>query len=139
MPLVEINYWAVMVATAATFALGALRYSPLLFGRLWVAVHGHTPEDLGRLRQRAGQLTFVSILCHLVVALILAVLLSLTGFGSPRNGLVLGFLCWLGFAAPLGLTGNVTSGQGIGVWFLDTGYQLASLLLMGAILGAWRQ
>ena len=139
MPLVEINYWAVMAATAATFVLGVLWYSPFVFGKLWMRVHHHTAEDLERLREEMGQTYFVSILCHLVMALLLAVLLSLTGFGTASQGMILGFLCWLGFAAPLGLTGNVFSDQGIGVWFLDTGYQLASLLLMGALLGAWRQ
>lgn len=138
MPLVDINYWAVSTATAAVFVLGLLWYSPLLFGRVWMRVHAYGPDDLERLRQRAGQVYFVSILSDLVMALMVAVLMSLTGFGSAGQGALLGFLFWLGFAAPLGLTGNVVSEEGIGVWCLDTAYQLASLLTLGAILGLWR-
>lgn len=125
MPLVDINYLAVVLATLVTFALGALWYSSALFG----------PSPLHRL----GQNAFVSILCHLVMALIVAVLMSLTGFGTASLGVLLGFLVWLGFAAPLALTGNVVSGKGIGAWFIDSGYQLVTLLVTGAILGAWRQ
>jgi len=120
MPLVDIDYWAVVVATAATLALGALGYPPL------------------RLSRGTGKGYFVAALCHLVMALILAVLMSLTGFATWGQGLLLGLLCWLGFAAPLGLTANVLSEARIGLWFRDTGYHLVTLLLMGAILGAWR-
>jgi len=139
MPLVEIDYLAVVAATLAAFALGLLWYSPVLFGRAWRRAHGFTAEDSLRLRERAGQTYFVSLLCYLVVALIAAVLMSLTGFGTLGQGLLLGFLFWLGFAAPLGLSGNVVSGKGIGVWLIDTGLHLLSLLLVGAILGAWHQ
>lgn len=138
MPLVEINYLAVVAATLAAFALGILWYSPILLGLAWRRVQGWTAEDSLRFQERAGQRHFVSLLCFLVVALIAAVLMSLTGFGGASQGLLLGFLFWLGFAAPLGLAGNVVSGKGIGVWLIDTGYHLLSLLLVGAILGAWR-
>lgn len=121
MPLVDIDYWAVVVATAATFALGALGYPPL------------------RLPRGNGKRYFVAVLCHLVMALVLAVLMSLTGFGTWGQGLLLGFLGWLGFAAPLGLTATVFSDEPIGLWLRDTAYHLVTLLLMGAILGAWRQ
>lgn len=139
MPLVEIDYLAVVVATLAAFVLGALWYSPVLFGRPWMRVQGFSDDQARRLREGAGQAYFVALLCYLVVALIAAVLMSLTGFGSWEKGLLLGFLFWLGFAAPLGLTGNVFSNQGIGVWLIDTGYQLLALLLVGMILGLWRQ
>lgn len=136
MPLVDIDYPAVMAATVVTFAVGALWYSSLLFGPR--STRAPSSEDPSR-SPRIGQTAFVSILCQLVMALIVAVLMSLTGFGTLQYGVLLGFLVWLGFAAPLGLTGNVVSGDGIGTWFVDTGYQLVSLLVMGAILGAWRQ
>lgn len=142
MPLVDVNYLAVMAATVVALALGAVWYSSVLFGprsiRLPIGIPGLSSADPSR-PHRAGQVAFVSILCHLVMALMVAVLMSLTGFGTPVQGLLLGFLVWLGFAAPLGLTGNVVSQKGIGTWFIDTGYQLLSLLIMGAILGAWRQ
>jgi hypothetical protein len=139
MPLVDINYLAVMAATLITFALGALWYSRPLFGRRSRKSPGASPDEPAPPRTRAGQTYFVSLLCHLVTAVIVAVLMSLTGFGTWRLGLLLGFLIWLGCAAPLGLSGNVKSGEGIGAWFIDTGYQLLSLLIMGFILGAWWQ
>lgn len=139
MPLVDINYLAVMAATLITFALGALWYSRVLFGQRSRESPGASPGEPAPPRTGAGQTYFVSLLCHLVTAVIVAVLMSLTGFGTLSQGLLLGFLIWLGCAAPLGLTGNVASEEGIGTWFIDTGYQLVSLLIMGAILGAFRQ
>jgi hypothetical protein len=140
MPLVDINYLAVMAATLITFALGALWYSRVFFGRRSRESLGAPPPDEPAPHRRAtAQTYFVSLLCHLVTAVIVAVLMSLTGFGTLGQGVLLGFLIWLGCAAPLGLTGNVASKEGIGAWFIDTGYHLVSLLIMGAILGAWRQ
>ena len=44
MPEFQINYLAVGVAALATFFLGALWYSPLLFGKLWLKAHGAESE-----------------------------------------------------------------------------------------------
>lgn len=35
-----------IVSAVAAFAVGAVWYSPLLFAKQWMQVHGHTPEKL---------------------------------------------------------------------------------------------
>lgn len=43
----DIHWLAVLAAATATMVLGALWYSPLLFGKLWVKAHGF-PCSRGR-------------------------------------------------------------------------------------------
>ena len=43
---VSINYWAVIVAAVAYFVLGALWYSPVLFGNAWMRSIGKTKEQV---------------------------------------------------------------------------------------------
>ncbi len=42
--MLQINYWAVVLAAVAAFVVGALWYSPLLFGKLYMKVRGMNPS-----------------------------------------------------------------------------------------------
>ena len=42
----EINYLAVLIATAVTMVLGFLWYSPVLFGNAWVKQIGLNKEEM---------------------------------------------------------------------------------------------
>ena len=56
----EINWIAVLVATISSFALGALWYSPALFGKAWQREVGLTDEQLAKgNKARIFGLTFV--------------------------------------------------------------------------------
>ena len=139
MPTTNVNILAVIVAAVATFILGAVWYSPVLFARQWMQAHGYTPEKVEEMRQKGMARAYaVSVLCYLAMAYVLALLASYTQATSLAHGLWLGFLAWLGFAAPLGLTAHMFSDKPIAVWVIDAGYQLAYLLLMGAIVSLWR-
>jgi hypothetical protein len=54
------------------------------------------------------------------------------------GGVKLGALCWLGFAATIGLTSQVFSNKRFAVYVIDVAYQLVYLVLMGWILAIWR-
>jgi hypothetical protein len=138
MPPLNINYLAVLVAGVAAFAVGWLWYSPLLFAKPWMAAHGYTPERLGEMQKRAGRAYGVSAVMFVVMAGALAVLVALLGIGNAVAGLKLGALVWAGFAFPLGLIAHMYSDKPISAFVIDAGYQLVYLLLMGAIIGAWR-
>lgn len=132
------NFLAIIVAVLATFALGALWYSPLLFGNMWVRAHGYVGERLERMKKAAPRAYGVSLVAFLVMASVLAFLAGRLRVGSALGGVRLGFAVWVGFAATIGLTSWVYSDKPLSTYLIDAGYQLAYLLLMGAIIGAWR-
>ena len=135
---VPINLLAVLVAAIATFVLGGLWYSPLLFGKVWVRAHGYTPEKMEAMRAGVGRSYAVSFLCYLVMATVMALLIGATDTVTALGGVRLGAVCWLGFAATIGLTANLFSDKPLATYLLDAGYQLVYLTVMAAILASWR-
>ena len=79
----QINHLAVGAAALATIFIGALWYSPLLFGDLWANAHGFSKEQL---RETAGRAFIVSLFCYLVMAFVLTVLVSYTGVSTVLQG-----------------------------------------------------
>jgi hypothetical protein len=138
MPQVHINYLAVVVAAVVAFVLGGLWYSPILFAKPWVKAHGYSEERVKEMQASAGKAYTVSFLCQLLIALALAVLIGYLHMELCVQGLKLAALVWGGFAFPLGLMANMFSDKKITVFYIDTGYQLVYLLVMGSILTVWR-
>jgi hypothetical protein len=134
----SIRILPILVAAIAAFVLGALWYSPVLFGRAWVRAHGYTEEKIAQMRASAGRAYAVSFACYLVMAAAMSILIGRMDVTMLRGGVKLGAILGIGFAAPLGLTANVFSEKRLSAWVIDAGYQLVYLIGMGMILVAWR-
>lgn len=80
----------------------------------------------------------MTYVCYVVMAAAASVLLQRIGVVSGLTGIKLGALLGIGIAAPLGLTANVFSDKPLAAWAIDAAYQVSYLMLMGAILAAWR-
>lgn len=136
--MADINYLAVLCALGLTLALGALWYSPLMFGRVWYRLKRYTPEQADKMRGNLWPAYVVSTIGYVTMAMVVAVLVAVLGLTSASEGLVLGFLLWIGFVFTTGLIANMFSERRFRSFVIDTVYQLACLLIMGAIIGAWR-
>jgi hypothetical protein len=134
MPQLDVNWLAIIVAAIVAFGLGALWYSRSLFGRQWMAAHGHTPEQLAAMQANMGKTYAVSFVTYLIMAMVIALLMGLTGV----QGIVLAVLAWLGFGFTIGLNTNLYTNKPSAAFMIDAGYQLVHVILMGAIIGAWR-
>ena len=64
----ELNYLAILAATAISFGLGGLWYSPALFGKAWMRETGIT-EESARHRNMA-KIFALAILATLIMAFI---------------------------------------------------------------------
>jgi hypothetical protein len=136
--LSTIHWLPVIGAAVAVFAIGALWYSPVLFGKAWVKAHGHTPEKIEAMRATMGRAYGVSFVCYVVMAVAMAILIQRMDVIYVRGGVKLGALIGVGFAATVGLTANMFSEKPLATWLIDAGYQIVYLMVMGAILVAWR-
>lgn len=133
----HVNFLAVLVAALLSFALGALWYSPALFAKQWVKANGLSPAKVKAMQKNATRAYAITLGCQLVLAFALTVLLNIAHISALLAGIKLGLLCWLGFAATLGLAAHAYSGKPIAVWLIDAGYQFIYMVLMAAILTAW--
>ena|SRR3989338_6491621 len=129
-----VNYLAVLVAAVVSFLVGWLWYSKPVFGKVWMNLMGLKKEPKHEGMAKNIALGFVATL---VTAFIVADLAGMLGYTSAGEGAMLGFLVWLGFVATTTLSGVLWENKPWGVWLLNNAHSLVTLLLMGAIVGAW--
>ena|SRR3989344_3353365 len=139
---VEINYLAVLAAGIAAMILGALWYGPL-FGKQWIAWSGMNQGGVDAAKQNGMTKAYViNFIAALVTAYVLSHLIvfssSYMDVEGVSAGLSTGFWIWLGFLAPVTLGSVLWDGKPWKLWFLNNGYNLLNVLIMGAILAAWR-
>jgi hypothetical protein len=134
----DVNYPAVLVAGLLAFVVGAVWYTAL-FGKVWIRLQGFSDEKVKEMKANMSPVKFFGgmLLSYLVLAWVIAIILTGVPESDARTGATLGFFVWLG-AAAIGFTGHLPSGRPLGVYLIDTGCQLVYLVLMGLLLGAWR-
>jgi hypothetical protein len=130
---VDLNWLAILVAAVVPMVLGALWYSPVLFARPWMRAVGRTPEELS-----GASLGYaLSALVALVTSYVLARVVKWAEVDDVWNGALVGLFVWIGFVATVLAVNTYFGGRPRMLWAIDAGYQLASLVVMGVILGAW--
>jgi hypothetical protein len=132
--ILGINYWAVAIAALASFVIGGLWYSPVLFQRAWMESAGVTEVQLqsGNL----GLIFGVSFVLQLIAAFVLAMFL-----GPAANfefGITAGFMVGAAWVATAFGVVYLFERRRLQLFWINAGYQLIIFTTMGAILGAWR-
>jgi len=126
----DVNWLAVIVATIAGFAVGAVWYTSL--GKQWMAAIGKTREQLD-----AGPVPYViGIAVELVMAFVLAVVIrSLFGEVNVTNGLTTAALMWVGFVLTTMILNHRYQNMPWQLTLIDGGHMLAVLLVQGLVIG----
>jgi Protein of unknown function (DUF1761) len=128
----DINWLAVLVATASSFVLGSLWYGPV-FGKPWMRASGMTMEKGA---QGNMALTFGgTAVLNLGIAFALALLIG------PHAGWHMGlhtgvFSSMLFAASSLGVI-YLFEQRPLQLWLINAGYQVVNFSIMGSIIGAW--
>ena len=141
-----INYLAVLVSAVLFFMLGALWYSPVMFANAWVKGMGLTDEQIKEMKEKGpGAKPFIiSFLGGLVMAFVTAhivdfmkVVFGDLGMSNLAIGLTTGFWLWLGYIATYSLNTVAYEDKSWQFYFINNGYQLVGLFVIGAILSVW--
>ncbi|MBX4189281.1 DUF1761 domain-containing protein [Candidatus Parcubacteria bacterium] len=140
MQAIDINYLAVVVAAVVQMVLGYLWYGPL-FGKKWMALMDIDPNNMGD-KSGMGKRYALMFIGSLIMSWVLVYAITYAGLTIGTIGVTLGLLIglmnWLGFIAPVTLGSVLWENKSWKLWWLNNGYYIVSLLLMGAILAAWR-
>lgn len=136
---IEVNYLAVVLAGVVSMVIGFLWYSKALFGKPWMKLMGYSAESLKKAQKEMGKLYALSFVASLVTAYVLFHIMTLSqhfyGYNPLQSGLSTGFWMWLGFVAPVQMTDVIFGSKKWNLFFINTGYQLATLLAMGLVIG----
>ncbi len=130
----DINYLAVAVAAVSSFGIGALWYSPALFGKAWMRENGLSEE---KIRSSNMALIFgVSFLLSVIISFNLAAFLGKDA--GLAWGLTAGGLAGIGWvAASLGIL-YLFERKSFRLFLINAGYQAVTYVVAGGIIGAWQ-
>ena len=135
--LATLIWLAVLAATTALYVLGGLWFSPALFGSRWRAGVGFVPPD----GWKPGALLYLAPLAgSFVVTLATAILVMITDAHSLADGVYLGLIVGIGYAAAVaGVDATAPSHPRPGALALIVGaYWTVGLVMVAAILSVWR-
>jgi hypothetical protein len=128
------NYLAVIVSAIVYWLLGAVWYG-FLFSKAWMDLEHLSMEQAKSMNPVLPYV--VTFVLNLVVAFFLAQLCTWRNASTAARGASLGVLLWIGFVGPITYTTHMYEMRPFNLFFINEGYSLVGLLLMGAILGAW--
>jgi hypothetical protein len=134
MNLQTLNWWAILTAAFAALLIGGAWYSPVLFGTWWVRANGFE----NKLPPPAGaKVLAITFLLSLVMALNLAMFLN-DSKTTVVWGATAGFLAGFGWVLMSIAIIALFERRPLSYVLVNGGYVTVTLVLMGAILGAWR-
>lgn len=146
MPIVPVNYLAILACGAMSLALGFLWYGPV-FGKKYMHYIGVSQSDIERFKAdpKSRMRMNINYGFTLVIALVTAYVLqhslvfmnAYLHVSGVSSGLITAFWTWLGFYVPSVVGGVFWENKKWGWFALVSGYYLVQLFLMGIILSLW--
>lgn len=135
----QLNWLAVLAGGIIYFVLGALWYSPALFGTRWQKAIGWDP---GRTPPEMSPMTYIGpALAYTVIAVAIALLARATGSDDVGTGIVLGLVVGVGISVMHTLGDAVfdPNKPEPWTWFAITaGYHAIGQLIVAVLVSVWR-
>ncbi len=126
----DINLLAVLVAGLASFVIGGIWYSPMLFGNRWCQEVGMDPQE-----GHSPQVFVFALMFSLIAAVVFALFLG----PAPAlpEALHYALLVGLGFVATSFGINYRFSHRSFALWAIDSGYHVFQFVVFAVILGLW--
>ena len=131
--MIQVNYVAVALAAVAAMVVGSIWYGPL-FGASWMKLVGINKEDVKK--SEMPKLYGIMFIGALVEAYVLAHFIHYAGATGFILGAKTGLWAWLGFVATVMIGNYMFAKRPMNLFYIDAGYALINLLLMGAIIAS---
>lgn len=126
MEIFGINLVGILATTFIGMVLGALWYSPILFGKQWMEAIGKTPETIG---SPTGPM-----IGSMMTAIGVSVVFSLTHVESLVQAIHIGVILGVLIIFPAMLSDSLFCGWGNRLLIIQAGYRILSVLLMSLAL-----
>lgn len=135
-----ISWLAVIVATVIYFALGAVWFAPQTpIGKAWVSASGYQSPTTG---VASSNLFYIAPAATAFVAVVATALIAqATGTDTLTEGVVLGLVVGIGYAATIILTTAAFEFSKPRQWtwgFIDASYHVLGLVIAAVIIALWR-
>lgn len=159
----EINFFAILVAAVSALVVGFVWYNPKVFGNAWMTASGMTEEKIkgGNMAKIFSlALLFAFMLAFMMQTVVIHQMgaMSLTGgdpsstlpsyaafmadygdaFRTFKHGAFHGFIAGIFIALPILGTNALFERKSAKYIFINAGYWVVVLTIMGAIICGWK-
>lgn len=135
---VSINFWAVLLAALSTMVVGAIWYTPKVFGDVWMKL-SKVKLDASRDKRRATRLYIGAFLVSVITAIVLAsfayIAFQAWGGSFLADTLAIAFLGWLGFTAARIYTHDAFENRRKKLTLLNVSHEFVTIMIMALIIG----
>ncbi len=132
-----ISVWGVLIGAVIAMIIGSVWYSPLLFGKRFMALMKVTNADMPELQKNAGPAYAWSFVAYLVLSFILQVFIHEFDTTTFLGGATIAIVAWLGFMLPISLTTLLYENRPRGLFNLNLFYHLVLMIIIGGVIGVW--
>lgn len=133
-----INYWAVLIATASSMAVGAVWYARGVFGAYWIKATGHDEESM---QKGAVPALITTVIVSFITAWVLAGAADIAFHFYEGSffwsALLTGVVLWAGFTAARMITHDAFDRRPSGLTILNIAHELVTIVIMAIIIGVW--
>jgi hypothetical protein len=137
METVSINFIAVLLAAVSNMVIGAVWYSPMLFGKQWSSLMGYKDKDIPKMQEEAKTGYAVMFIVSIISAYVMAHFVQYLGISTVQEAATFGFWIWLGFVGAVQVSDHVWNGKPMQLLYINTSYRLVSTIAMALILTMW--
>jgi len=137
MPHVRHNYLAIAVAAVASFIFEMAWYS--VFLDTWLKGVGHDRAWLEHTGASPVLQFGAALLAEALIAVSISLVTQMTGPQTALRGVKVGAALWLGLVLPTIAVGAVFAELNYASFAVDAGFWLGAMVVMGAIVGAWKK
>ncbi|MDP3881268.1 MAG: DUF1761 domain-containing protein [Nanoarchaeota archaeon] len=135
----QLNFLSILVAAILGMIIGALWYSPFLFGKMWMRLMKISPKDIRAAKNKEMTSAYIVSFASLFAsAFILAVILSLVNITAMLNGILLAMILWLGFMVPLLINTVLWENKPWKLFLLNASHHFTVLIVMSIVLTLWQ-
>jgi hypothetical protein len=136
---ININLVAVIVAAVMNMIVGAVWYSPVLFGNQWMRIIGISKKRLDKIKKRGmGKVYLIAFIGTFVMSYVLAMIVGYSGAFSFREGMEVGLWLGIGLIAPSMLGSVLWERRPVKLYLINVGYYFVSLSIAGGIIAVWK-
>jgi hypothetical protein len=132
-----INHFAAIVAGLVQFAFGAAWYT--VFAQPWMAGIGKTQAQLMAENGNSPLPYIIAVVTAVIVAYTIAWLLPKLDAQSVGGGIRVGVTLALTLIATTIALNYGFEGRPLSLWLINSGYMVAGMGIMGAIVGGWKK
>ena len=132
----SVNFLAVLAATVAAYAVGALWYTAL-FSKKWKMLMGFTDDVMKSMKMTPTGAMSGGFVATLLMVFVLANLLAMFSITSVGTALTFAFWIWLGFVATI--MSNVVwyENRSWSLYFINASHYFFAILIAAYVLAWW--